>query len=232
MNTKNLYLFKANVHNNFNIIIDRFGTSHSYSSSSSFNRARERYERKKKESNKEIPTNNWTTSNQCHYTRLNIERNADIAAIKSSYYSLSKQYHPDVAGNDVGALENFRLITESYEILSDPSCRKEYDNQTRKENEGLRTQDESFGRTRYSNDFSPFSTIYRDRNFDIFSKKRQDAFIIDLEKKKNPRRFQAGSFRDPDSKYDRDLDEVINRSRYASDDLFIVQPKFTIFKKK
>lgn len=184
-------------------------------SSSSHDAARRKYERKKRESSKEVPSSE-IGGTVCHYDRLNIGKRADLAEIKSSYYSLSKQFHPDLTGNNApDALENFRLITESYEILSDPSSRKEYDNQTNI-NDTLHKQVNSNDQGSRSSSSQDFVKLFRSQQSDMFFRRRQQA-LLDLDKLKNPRRYQAGSFRDPNSNLDSEQEEVIIRGRYSND---------------
>lgn len=58
-----------------------------------------------------------------HYDILHITRDASSSEIKSAYRNLAKTHHPDVGGKK----EDFQLIAEAYEILSDPAKRSEYD---------------------------------------------------------------------------------------------------------
>lgn len=66
-----------------------------------------------------------------HYTILGVPQNASPEMIKKAYVLLVKQYHPDRAGSDEAKQEEYneRLleIMASYEILSDPVKRAEYD---------------------------------------------------------------------------------------------------------
>lgn len=62
-----------------------------------------------------------------YYAILGVERNADEKAIKSAYRKLARKYHPDVNPNDKKAEENFKEVSEAYDVLSDPKKRKLYD---------------------------------------------------------------------------------------------------------
>ena len=62
-----------------------------------------------------------------HYQILGISKNASIEEIKKSYRKLALQYHPDRNSNKE-AEELFKIINESYSILSDIEERKRYDN--------------------------------------------------------------------------------------------------------
>lgn len=59
-----------------------------------------------------------------YYDILGVSRQADDAQIKRAYRRLVKKYHPDI---NPGAEEQFKEITEAYEILSDGEKRKLYD---------------------------------------------------------------------------------------------------------
>ena len=61
-----------------------------------------------------------------YYTILGIARTATKAEVRSSFLSLTKQYHPDVNPSP-DATSQFRLIREAYGVLSNPLLRQEYD---------------------------------------------------------------------------------------------------------
>src|SRR6202171_5605262 len=60
------------------------------------------------------------------YELLGVPRNATPDQIRSAYRKLAKQHHPDVGEAPDGA-EHFKVITEAYEVLSDPERRQRYD---------------------------------------------------------------------------------------------------------
>lgn len=62
----------------------------------------------------------------CHYSVLELSRDANEQAIKAAYLSKTKQLHPDVC-NVESAVEAFRKVAEAYSILSTPTKRNEYD---------------------------------------------------------------------------------------------------------
>ena len=51
------------------------------------------------------------------YGILEIERDASDEEIKKAYRKLAMQYHPDRNGGSKDAEEQFKLITESYDVL-------------------------------------------------------------------------------------------------------------------
>ena len=57
------------------------------------------------------------------YKTLDINKNASDADIKKAYRKMAMKYHPDKGGSD----EQFKTISEAYEILSDSNKRNLYD---------------------------------------------------------------------------------------------------------
>lgn len=65
-----------------------------------------------------------------YYEILEIDKNASPEIIKKAYNTLAKKYHPDLQPENQKNKyqEKLKLINESYEILSNPEKRKDYDN--------------------------------------------------------------------------------------------------------
>jgi len=62
-----------------------------------------------------------------YYETLGVPRTASDAEIKKAFRKLAREHHPDVARDKKRAEEKFKEINEAYEVLSDPSKRKKYD---------------------------------------------------------------------------------------------------------
>jgi curved DNA-binding protein CbpA len=65
-----------------------------------------------------------------HYEVLGVTPTASTAEIRTAYFRLAKQLHPDrQARNDPVATERFLAVQNAYEVLRDPARREEYDRQ-------------------------------------------------------------------------------------------------------
>ncbi|KAI4498797.1 hypothetical protein M0802_005972 [Mischocyttarus mexicanus] len=61
-----------------------------------------------------------------HYDTLEISPEATKTEIKSAYYKLTMQYHPDKNDSEL-AKKRFQNISEAYEVLNNDHSRKRYD---------------------------------------------------------------------------------------------------------
>jgi len=82
------------------------------------------------------------------YKTLEISEGASEAEIKKAYRKLARQFHPDV-NSDAGAEDKFKEVNSAYEILSDKTKKRQYD----------QMGDNMFG----GQDFSDFSRSHGNR---------------------------------------------------------------------
>ncbi|KAK6179770.1 hypothetical protein SNE40_012055 [Patella caerulea] len=70
-----------------------------------------------------------TTKIKCYYDVLGVPRDANAEDMKKSYRKLALKWHPDKNPDCLEEATNqFRLIQQAYEVLSDPQERAWYDN--------------------------------------------------------------------------------------------------------
>jgi DnaJ-class molecular chaperone len=62
-----------------------------------------------------------------YYEVLGISRNASSDEIRKAHRKLVHKYHPDVNRNNPQAAEKFKEVQEAYDVLSDDTKRKNYD---------------------------------------------------------------------------------------------------------
>lgn len=60
-----------------------------------------------------------------YYDVLGVARDAGADEIKRAYRQLARRYHPDISGDDRGAV--FLEVSRAYEVLRDPERRQSYD---------------------------------------------------------------------------------------------------------
>ncbi|HWN69078.1 MAG TPA: J domain-containing protein, partial [Haliangium sp.] len=75
-----------------------------------------------------------------HYVLLDVDAGADKRALRRSYFTLSKEFHPDrYYGKHTGSFgpwlaQIFARLKEAHEVLSDDKLRQEYENRLSGEN--------------------------------------------------------------------------------------------------
>jgi molecular chaperone DnaJ len=62
-----------------------------------------------------------------YYETLGISKNADADEIRKAYRRLARKHHPDLNPGDKAAENRFKDVQEAYDVLSDDSKRKIYD---------------------------------------------------------------------------------------------------------
>ncbi len=68
-----------------------------------------------------------TATKKDYYETLGVAKGADAEEIRKAYRKLARKYHPDLNPGDKSAEERFKKVQESYDVLSDESKRKVYD---------------------------------------------------------------------------------------------------------
>lgn len=98
-----------------------------------------------------------------YYQILGVAENASADEIKKAYRRLAKQNHPDANRNDPQAAERFKEIGEAYNVLSDETKRKQYDQMRKNPFAGF-----GFGQTAGARRPGPSGTSEVRFNFDDF----------------------------------------------------------------
>ncbi|KAL3796472.1 hypothetical protein ACHAWO_011344 [Cyclotella atomus] len=62
-----------------------------------------------------------------HYEVLEIKSDAELIDIKKAYRRLALKHHPDRNGGSAESTERFKKISDAYNVLSDPTSRRDYD---------------------------------------------------------------------------------------------------------
>lgn len=62
-----------------------------------------------------------------YYKTLGVSRDASQDEISKAYRKLARRYHPDANPDDPDAEDQFKEISEAYQVLSDSEKRREYD---------------------------------------------------------------------------------------------------------
>jgi len=92
----------------------------------------------------------------CYYEVLQISRDSDKSTIKKAYRKMAMKYHPDKNPGDKEAEENFKIVNEAYQVLSDDEKRSIYD---RYGKQGLEGHGQSSG---FGGGFDDLSSIFEE----------------------------------------------------------------------
>ncbi len=106
-----------------------------------------------------------------YYAILEVERDADLKAIKTAYRRLARKYHPDVS-SEKDAEAQFKQIAEAYEVLKDEQRREEYDTLWQHRNDPRFNSQQSTGQS-YSTDDASEHASYSDFFNSMFGQQRQ-----------------------------------------------------------
>ncbi|GJM18281.1 MAG: chaperone protein DnaJ [Phycisphaeraceae bacterium] len=95
-----------------------------------------------------------------YYEVLGVEKSADADEIKRSYRRLAMKFHPDRNPDDAEAEARFKEAAEAYEVLSDESKRKIYDQYGHEGLRGRGAAAHDFSRMDVDDIFSMFNDIF------------------------------------------------------------------------
>src|SRR5690348_14279485 len=62
-----------------------------------------------------------------YYAALGVAKDASAADIKKAYRKLARELHPDKNPDNASAEARFKEVSEAYDVLSDETKRREYD---------------------------------------------------------------------------------------------------------
>lgn len=114
-----------------------------------------------------------------YYKILEVSENASQEVIEKAYRVLAKKYHPDIQPADkiFWAENNFKQITEAYEVLSDVEKRKKYNKDL-----GLGTNGIDYY-TKYNNLYAEKEELKQELHREKFKNSSQE--YINKNKKQN-----------------------------------------------
>lgn len=103
-----------------------------------------------------------------YYELLGVGREASVDDVRQAYRKLARKYHPDVNPGDKEAERHFKEISQAYDVLSDDTKRRLYDQYG---HEGLRGQAQrDFQGASAEDILSAFGDVFGDSSFfgDLF----------------------------------------------------------------
>ena len=102
-----------------------------------------------------------------YYDILGVSKSADEKEIRQAFRRGARKYHPDLNSGDKESEEQFKLINEAYEVLSDSEKRKKYDrygdqwkHAEQLENQARRGAGDPFVRTYHQGGTGEYSDLF------------------------------------------------------------------------
>ncbi|PIK44487.1 hypothetical protein BSL78_18659 [Apostichopus japonicus] len=155
--------------------------------------------------NRHIPRRGYSTNYTFNlYQVLGLQNNATQAQIKSAYYKLSKQYHPDRNKGSKSSQEMFSKINDAYSVLGNGKLRRRYD-------QGILTHRDRMGQQRHHSEATAptgpraremgdqftatFRSAHTENVIDEFLKKRYRANIDKHQEEKKYRQLRAEEYK-------------------------------------
>ncbi len=126
-----------------------------------------------------------------YYEVLEVSRDCSGAVLKKAYRKLAMKYHPDRNPDDKEAEDNFKVVNEAYQVLSDEEKRAVYDRYGKAGLEGQGMGRGGFGGSNMDDVMDMFNSMFGgggSRGFGGFGQTRKDSnqkypldFEIELE---------------------------------------------------
>ena len=133
----------------------------------------------------------------CYYEVLEVSKDASGAVLKKAYRKLAMKYHPDRNPDDKEAEENFKIVNEAYQVLSDEEKRSIYDRYGKAGLEGQGARQGGFGGSSMDDIMEMFNSAFGGGGgFGGFGQTRRDPnqkYALDFEIEV-PLKFQEAVF--------------------------------------
>ena len=96
----------------------------------------------------------------CYYEVLEVSKDCSGAELKKAYRKLAMKYHPDRNPDDKGAEDNFKVVNEAYQVLSDEEKRSIYDRYGKAGLEGQGGMGGGFGGSNMDDIMDMFNSMF------------------------------------------------------------------------